>query len=152
MRAARVWRKYIRFPIVRMQTPMNRIGAPGIVTAKRAEISTPTKTTRCSTSRSCRKRGSQMVRHEFALSAKPASKKKRHLNPVEGECQQAPQGVKSQTILEQLWHVATAMDNGNDLQRRYSRPVDNQVGVDWEELHPFIRQILAPMPGARVCR
>src|SRR5947208_5078988 len=77
--------------------------------------------------------------------------KKRHLNAVEGECQQTPQGVKSQTILEQLWHVATAMDNGNDLQRRCSRPVDNQVGVDWEGLHPFIRQILAPMPSARVC-
>src|SRR6266404_9795995 len=69
-RTATVWRKYIKFPIVRVQIPINRRGAPGIKTANRAEINTPTKTTRCSTSRSCRKRGNQMVRQEFVLTAK----------------------------------------------------------------------------------
>lgn len=44
------------------------------------------------------------------------------------------------------------MKNGDDLQGRCFGPVDNQVRVNRKELHHFIRQILAPVSGSRVCR
>ena len=39
------------------------------------------------------------------------------------------------------------MKNGNDLQRFRLGPVNEQVGVDREEPHRLVRQVLAPMPG-----
>jgi hypothetical protein len=49
-----------------------------------------------------------------------------------------------------LFYVATAVKNGNNLEGRVFRPVDDQVRVHREELH--IRQILAPVSGTEVCR
>src|SRR6266478_1724855 len=57
----------------------------------------------------------------------------------------------SETIREELCHVATAVENGNDLQRRCFGPVDDQIRIDREELHRFLRQILAPVSGTRAC-
>jgi hypothetical protein len=51
-----------------------------------------------------------------------------------------------------LFYVATAVKNGNNLEGRVFRPVDDQVRVHREELHRIIRQILAPVSGTGVCR
>jgi len=41
-----------------------------------------------------------------------------------------------QTVSENLFDVTTPMQNGNHLQRLGARSINNQVGVDREELHP----------------
>jgi hypothetical protein len=56
----------------------------------------------------------------------------------------------SQPILQDLFYVAAAMQNGNYLQRLGIGSIYDQVRVDRKELHSLVRQIFAPMPGAGI--
>jgi hypothetical protein len=53
------------------------------------------------------------------------------------------------TIFEDLFHVPTAVDNRDYLQRLRVGSIDDQVGIDRKEFQRLIRQILAPMTGTR---
>src|SRR6266481_775971 len=53
---------------------------------------------------------------------------------------------------EELFDVAAPMKNGDDLQGRCFGAIDNQVGVNREELYLLLSQISAPVSGTGVCR
>jgi hypothetical protein len=41
------------------------------------------------------------------------------------------------------------LEDGDYVQRFRVGPVDNEIRIDWEELHSFVREILAPVTDAR---
>src|SRR5208337_3271821 len=60
-----------------------------------------------------------------------------------------PQFSRLQAALENSLYVPMAVKDGDHLQGLCLWPVDDEVGIDWEELDRLIRQILAPVSGPR---
>jgi hypothetical protein len=42
-------------------------------------------------------------------------------------------------------HIPSALEDGDYVQRPRVGPVDDEIRIDWEELHRFVREILAPV-------
>jgi hypothetical protein len=55
-----------------------------------------------------------------------------------------------QPVFEDLFHVATPVENGNYLQRIRAGPVDNQIRIDRKKPHLLTGQILARMSRAGI--
>src|ERR1700693_3348327 len=47
-----------------------------------------------------------------------------------------------------LLHVPPALQDGDYVQRLRVRPVEDEIRIDWQELHRFVREILAPVTNA----
>jgi hypothetical protein len=62
--------------------------------------------------------------------------------------QQAEQHFLLQAAPQNLLHIAAALEDGDYMQRLRVGPVDNKIGIGWEELHCFVREILAPVTDA----
>jgi hypothetical protein len=51
-------------------------------------------------------------------------------------------------IFQNLLHIPATLEDGDHVQRLRVGPVDYEVRIDREELHWFVRKILAPVPDA----
>jgi hypothetical protein len=45
-------------------------------------------------------------------------------------------------------HISAPLEDGDYVQRLRVWPVDDEIRIDWEEHHHFVREILAPVTDA----
>ena len=53
-----------------------------------------------------------------------------------------------ETIFQNLLHFAAALEDSDYVQRLRVGPVDDEIRIDWQELHRFVCEILAPVTDA----
>jgi hypothetical protein len=58
----------------------------------------------------------------------------------------------SAPLPQNSFHVATAMQNRDDLQRFGCGSIDNEIGENWEKLHVLMRKISSPVTCTWIIR
>jgi|SRR5580658_8937639 hypothetical protein len=58
-------------------------------------------------------------------------------------------GIEEFHVSQRARNIPAALEDSDYVQRFRVAAVQNEIRIDWVELHPFVRQILAPVSDAR---
>ena len=58
------------------------------------------------------------------------------------------QRLALEATFQNLSHIPSALQDRDHVQRFSVGPVDDEIGINWKELHRFVREIFAPVTDA----